>query len=130
METKNVETKVEAKQVYFGRGEYAITSDNYQKLATAAQRFSVDGGWKWALQDSLGIKMDGSLGRRFTDILATKEVPEELKEAMALVKPRESVEVFRFMLVVEAWIPFLQKSARKLPKRSKTQDGQTKTLKQ
>jgi len=83
------------KEIYFGKGEYAITSDNFQKLAAAAQRYSVDGGWKWALQDSLGIKMDGSLGRRFTDILATKEVPEELKQAMALVQPREAVEVFR-----------------------------------
>jgi len=83
------------KEIYFGKGEYAITSDNFQKLAAAAQRYSVDGGWKWALQDSLGIKMDGTLGRRFGDILATEKVPEELKTSMLLVQPREAAEVFR-----------------------------------
>ena len=91
METKNVETK----QVYFGKGEYAITNDNFAKLTAAVEKYKLDGGWKWALQDCLGIKMDGSLGRRFGDILATENVPEELKMAMIEVKPRPAEEVYR-----------------------------------
>ena len=71
---------------YFGKGEYAITSKNAGNLAEAVHQYRNDGGWKWALQDCLGIKIDGTLSPRFDNILASSQVPSELKQAMRLTK--------------------------------------------
>lgn len=77
-------------QVYFGKGEYAITSANTGKLVAAVKEFTEKGIWKWCLVDCLGIKANGEFTARFAAILAAEGVPAELKEAMIKVKERKA----------------------------------------
>lgn len=55
----------------FGKGEYALTPRNLQKLVSNCKDFQAAGHkWVWALQDNLGIKPTGERGDRFHQIQA------------------------------------------------------------
>jgi len=62
--------------IHFGKGEYAVTSKNVERLEKAVNEFTETGVWKWMLVDCLGIKADGTVGKRYDDVVAgIKNVP-------------------------------------------------------
>ena len=71
--------------VYFGKGEYAVTSDNIDRLAKTTTDFIETGVWKWQLVDCLGIKKDGSIAARYNQIIAALSNSEDPK-CQALVE--------------------------------------------
>jgi hypothetical protein len=84
--------------VHYGKGEYAITSANVDRLTKAVDHFNQTAEWKWSLQDCLGINQDGKLGKRFEEIkksLATIEEPaiQNLLTAMSAVVVHEASEI-------------------------------------
>ena len=84
--------------VHYGKGEYAITSANVDRLTKAVDHFNQTAEWKWNLQDCLGINQDGKLGKRFEEIkksLATIEEPaiQKLLVAMSAVVAHEASEI-------------------------------------
>lgn len=62
-------------EVYFGKGEYAITSKNVDKLIATVDEFE-KGNWKWAMVDCLGVQLkDGGVvkTKRHTDVIKALE---------------------------------------------------------
>jgi type VI protein secretion system component VasK len=79
--------------VYFGKGEYALTDANADKLAKAVAVYSETGKWQWSLQDCLGIKPDGTVGKRFEEIKATLAKVEDDSLAANLLDAMNNVVI-------------------------------------
>lgn len=75
----------EINKVYFGRGEYALSNANIDRVSKALATYNESGKWQWACQDVLGVKMDGSIGKRFGEIQAALATQEDDPKAVALL---------------------------------------------
>ncbi len=63
--------------IHFGKGEYAITNQNIDRLTKAVDHYNQTGEWRWSLQDCLGINQDGKLGKRFEEIKKSLSTVED-----------------------------------------------------
>ena len=86
--TKPAPVKQEVVTIY-GKGEYALTSKNIEKLTTQLVTFNSTREWKWGLVDVLGVKKDGSKAKRFEQVITsldeTNPAQAALKTAMSNV---------------------------------------------
>jgi len=63
-------------EVFFGKGDYAITSANIDKLISVLDEYNNSGLWKWSISDVLGIKPDGAKGKKYYEIKdALRDIP-------------------------------------------------------
>lgn len=83
--------------IIFGSGEYRLTNKNIKRHTQHLNEFNANHDtWKWAMSDVLGIKRDGTVGKRYHDILLVLSDSDpdqkELKDAMAEVEADETAE--------------------------------------
>ena len=65
------------KTFYFRTGDYALTSVNIEQLTAAVKRYNEENKWQWSIQDVLGIRKDGKIGKRFGEIQAAMAMRDE-----------------------------------------------------
>jgi hypothetical protein len=84
-------------EVYFGKGEYAITSANVERLVKHAQDYIEQSIWKWSLQDNLGFQKAGTKTKRFEEAFKALENVSNpscqiLRELMVRLEPKAELK--------------------------------------
>jgi len=84
--------------VFYGKGEYAITSANVDRLIRHAQDYIEKSIWKWSIQDNLGFQKKGVKTKRYDEIVAQLAQVDEpqiqiLRELMLRLEPKPQEEL-------------------------------------
>ena len=100
--------------IFYGKGEYAVTDKVIPKLIEALKDYDETNTWKWALQDFLGIKMDGKFSNRYHAVIKALENVEdekvvELYTALSNVEEKDAEDIQRVKRMTSE-----EKAARRL----------------
>jgi len=84
-------------KVYFGRGEYAITSLNVDKMLKAAKEYNDNDQWKTYIWDYLGFHFEKGQLKRYKDVVEVFEKIDDDEKIVELLS-----EMKRFVTKSEA----------------------------